>query len=444
MNEQSLRIINLDVENVKRLKAIRIKPDRTLVRIEGRNAQGKSSVLDAIAAAVGGGAWNPELPVRKGEKRASAKLDLNEELSIERRWTAAGGTTLEVTSKGIPQKSPQAILDKLFSDLSFDPLGFVRMKPKEQAELLKRLAGLNFDDLDNDRARLYAERTVANRNKTNAEASLGPIPPSMPTGPVDVADLAKKNTEAVVNNAAMDRIAAEIGGCESTIAGIERQWRGENEHIESLTAKARAEIAELEQRQKTANGARASETATAKAKTESLKAALAGMNRIDVAGFATEIAKAETANRMIRELESYKARLSDLVAKKKQADAFDDAISAIDDEKSRRLVAAKFPLAGLSVDANGPTLNGIPFSQASSAEQLKTSVAIGLSENRKAKIILIRDGSLLDGDGLKALSDIAAEYDAQIFVERVSDERSPSAVIIEDGEVVSEPAEVLA
>ncbi len=43
-----MKIIKLQSENIKKLKAIEIKPDSNLIQITGANAQGKTSVLDSI------------------------------------------------------------------------------------------------------------------------------------------------------------------------------------------------------------------------------------------------------------------------------------------------------------------------------------------------------------------------------------------------------------
>lgn len=435
MNEP-MRIIYLEAENVKRLKAVRIKPDKTLVRIEGRNAQGKSSVLDAIAAALGGGKWNPEMPIHRGEKKASVKLDLGS-LIVERRWTAAGNTFLEVTTPdGVSQKSPQAILDKLVGDLTFDPLDFVRMKPKDQAEILKRLAGLNFDDLERDRERLYAERTFANRQAKEAEARVGTVPSNVPAKPIDVTELVKQNAAAMMNNADMDQSAGLISGLQSQADGVKRQSDGDCQRLRDSIKRMEADLdAAKESIANIGKDAESKIAAIAKA-VAAEQARLAGMRHVDVSTFATEIANAETTNRMIRDAEAWKERKADANAKCRAANDLDEKITKLDAEKDRRLTAAKFPLTALSVDANGPTLNGVPFSQASSAEQLRTSVAIGLSGKPQARIMLIRDGSLLDSNGLDEMHKIAEEYDAQVFIERVAEAASPSAVFIEDGEVV--------
>ena len=82
-----MKIIRLTAENVKRLRAVEITPDGTLQVVTGRNAQGKSSVLDAIWLALGGGtaARDTPRPVRDGEERASVTLDLGD-LTVTRTW----------------------------------------------------------------------------------------------------------------------------------------------------------------------------------------------------------------------------------------------------------------------------------------------------------------------------------------------------------------------
>jgi hypothetical protein len=95
------------------------------------------------------------------------------------------------------------------------------------------------------------------------------------------------------------------------------------------------------------------------------------------------------------------------------------------------------PIEGLALNEEGVTFNDLPFSQCSSAEQLRISVAMGLALNPKLKVLLIRDGSLLDEESMKALAEQAAAADAQVWLERVGD-KDKCAVIIEDGAVKEE------
>ena len=136
-----MKIIELQAENVKRLKAVDITPDGTLQIIGGKNAQGKSSVLDAIWLALGGGKATKEtvLPIREGESKASVTLDLGD-LVVARSWTLKG-TTLKVTAKdGATYRSPQKMLDELVGRLSFDPLAFTRLSAREQRTRRKEKA----------------------------------------------------------------------------------------------------------------------------------------------------------------------------------------------------------------------------------------------------------------------------------------------------------------
>lgn len=119
---------------------------------------------------------------------------------------------------------------------------------------------------------------------------------------------------------------------------------------------------------------------------------------------------------------------------RKAADDLTARIEAIDAEKTAALANAKFPVAGLSFDDNGVTFNGLPFSQASAAEQLSVSVAIAAALNPKLRVMLVRDGSLMDDKSLALLGELAAKNDLQVWVERVG-KGDECSVIIEDGAV---------
>jgi hypothetical protein len=92
------------------------------------------------------------------------------------------------------------------------------------------------------------------------------------------------------------------------------------------------------------------------------------------------------------------------------------------------------PVTGLGLSEDGVTLNGLPLDQASAAEQLRVSVAIGIAMNPRLRVLLLRDASLLDRDSLALLADMAKAAGAQVWLERVEDD-SATAVVIEDGMV---------
>ena len=70
----------------------------------------------------------------------------------------------------------------------------------------------------------------------------------------------------------------------------------------------------------------------------------------------------------------------------------------------------------------GVTYNGVPFSQASSAEQIRVSLAMAMALNPKLRVVRILDGSLLDADSMRQVAEMATAADYQVWVERVADD----------------------
>src|SRR5690606_14144794 len=109
----------------------------------------------------------------------------------------------------------------------------------------------------------------------------------------------------------------------------------------------------------------------------------------------TQLAAAEETNRKIRENRQRKQLERELREKERQVESLTSAIEAIDAQKAEQLAAAQFPVPGLGFDETGPSPYGIPLEQASQAERLRVSVAIGAALNPRVKVMLLRDVRLL-------------------------------------------------
>jgi hypothetical protein len=159
------------------------------------------------------------------------------------------------------------------------------------------------------------------------------------------------------------------------------------------------------------------------------------LQEVDLGPFRARAAEAEGTNAKIRKNAERAELVKRYKAAKEQAGALTKAIEACDAKKREDTNTAKWPINGLGFDtAGGVTLNALPLENASSAEQLQVSVAIGLALNPKLKVLLIRDGSLLDSESLSKVAEMATKADAQVWLERVGNDGQTS-VIIEDGEV---------
>ena len=424
-----MKIIQLEAQNVKRLKAIEIRPDGNVIVIGGKNGAGKSSVLDSIAYALGGKGTIPSQPVRKGEKKATIVCDLGN-LIVKRTMTANGGGTLTVENKeGAVFKSPQAILDALVGKLTFDPLEFSKMDARKQVETLKGLVGLDFSELESERQSLYDKRTLVNNEGKALKARFEGMQEysEAPEMEVSVSGLMGELKErgSVNYENEKQRLMLQQG-----IDDLKNQ-EVELGHLSEQITDLQAKIDEL----KRLETAKAKKVDITKASIEKAKPRIKALQDADEEEIRDQIANAETVNQQVRSNQSKKVLSEELTKKRNVSEKLTNQINQIDDSKTSQLAAAKFPVDGLSFSASEVLYNGIPFNQASSAEQLRVSVAMGIAMNPKLKVLLIRDGSLLDEDNLKMMADMAQEADAQIWLERVGKGQEVS-VVIEDGEIL--------
>lgn len=424
-----MKILKLQAENVKRLSAVTIEPDGAIVTIKGRNGQGKSSCLDAIMFALAGKDSHPPEVIRRGADKAAVVLDLGE-LVVERRWTANDRSSITVKGRdGAKLGSPQAVLDKLVGALSFDPLAFLREPAKHQVETVRKLVGLDFTAHDLKRDQLYNERTLVNREVTALRAAVETAPViDAPAEPVNLADLLAEQQRLLEQKAENDR---------KRQAYREAGQRWEVADREARAAKKR--VAELEEQLKDARGRAAAADETLQDAVDAGKAARAACDAIvepDLGAIQARLSDVQRINAAVSAAQLVREKAEQLKAKSAEAQKFTEQIEALDAEKAKKLAEAPFPVKGLGFTADGLTFNGLPLEQASSAERLRVSVAMAAASNPKLRVILVRDGSLLDADSLSVLGRLAEEHDLQVWLEMVSDDGSGCGIVIEDGQVV--------
>lgn len=402
-----MKIVSLEAENIKCLKAIEIKPDGHTVIIGGENGNGKSSILDSIEYALAGGKHIPEKPIREGQEKARIVLDLGG-LQVVRTFTK-NGTNLVVKSKeGATFSSPQAMLDKIVGNLSFDPSEFFRMDSKKRVETLKKLVGLDFTELNNKYKTAFERRTEVNRRGKELKAQYDSFPShkDVPDKEVSVAELSKQLTNAVAENQKLDEAKRSLDHNKLRLTKIEEQIKQltkEKESVESFINKEESTLAKIK--------------------------------RIDLSEIQDSINSAEDINNKIRENIKKLSLNVELEKLRDESQMLSETLGSIIVNKNELMEKAKFPIKGLSFDEETVTFNGIPFDQISQGERIKISVAIGLVLNPKLKILLIRDASLLDQKNLEMIAKMAEKMDAQVWLERVGKGKE-CQIIISDGAIV--------
>lgn len=408
---KDMRILNLDIENIKRVKAVSIDhPSADVQVIGGRNAQGKTSVLDAIWLALGGARASKASPnpVHSGATFATIRVKLGEnqpEFVVERKFSKAGRSQLRVTSAdGLRYDSPQKMLDTMIGNgnLAYDPISFLRQSPREQVETLLHTIdlGIDLDALDQKRNALFTERTAVNRAVRDSEGQLkqiGDVADVKHAGrPVDAiqADLKKVQSEQKTYDRVKEEERVLADRVSQLRSALNEAQSSLHEHEVWLKANTRPDDSKL---------------------FEELQSA--------------QYAAANEERRRIRDDAEW--LLSD---RKRRAEELTDGINAIDAQKCDAIATAQMPIDGLSFTDDCVTYNGQPLAQCSGAEGIRVSLALAATQKSDIRVILIRDGSLLDEDSMSEVRRFAQEHDVQIWIERVGS-ADEDALIIEDGEV---------
>lgn len=423
-----MKIIKLTAENVKKLRAVEIVPDGEVVTISGRNGAGKSSVLDSIWWALAGTSHIQTAPIRKGEKKARIRLDLGE-LVVERRFAESGSTLTVESQKGARYPSPQKMLDALLGALSFDPLAFERMKPRDQFDELRRIAELDIDidELDRISKGEFDKRTDVNRDAKakRVQADAITVPDGLPAAPVDESALLDEIQKAGETNAQIET------------RKLRRQEARADADRKVTDANALRERAALLRKQADELDAQAA-TAVEAAKTidKKLDEAPPLPGPVDVTEIRAKLDAAKQTNAGIAKRELRAKIVSEAEAFEKRSAELTESMEARARVKADAIARAKMPVPGLGFGDGAVLYNGVPFEQASSAERLQVSLAIAMAANPKLRVIRIQDGSLLDEDSLARIADMAKAGDYQVWIERV-DTSGKIGITIEDGAVVA-------
>lgn len=410
-----MRILDLRIENIGKIKLFEVHTNGGDVIIGGRNGQGKSTVLTAVEMLLEGKKAFPEKPVRNGAEKGRIVAELEGGFIVERDVKADGRTELVVKNKeGAKYGSPQTLLDGFRGSNTLDPLRFVSLSDKEQLEQLRRLVGLDFSEIDAKRQTLYDQRSEVNRKAKDVASQLLTITfdPSAPAEEISSQALATQ----------LDAINDQIYEWDKRFAEFQLLKDGVKDEEEK--------IADLEKALLNAQ----SVVKALKKEIPLQEAWLQNTKRPNRELLETQISEAHKTNDKVRANKEAVQKSCAHDALEKKSKELSASIEELDSEKQKLLSEAKFPVAGLSFAASGVTFKDIPFSQASQAEKLRVSTGMAFAANPKIKVVLIRDGSLLDEENLKLVCEVAREYGGHVWLERVG-RGEECSVILEDGEV---------
>jgi len=446
--QQTQHIVRVKGENYKRFKVIEIRPNRHgVTQISGGNGQGKTTFFDIITTTLAPGKSTRKSIIRQGDRKALGEVEFDTGYIVNREIHESGYDAVSIVHKATNTvvANPMQWLEELSAGYGFDPLEFMRMKPDEQFDQIKGLVKLDIDLADyeqrniDDRAKQTRLNDDAKRLAAQRDGVI--IDRNLPAQPPNVEQLLADARAASEYNEGIEQQRRDREGFKRKMDAVASEYADNEKELERL----RREIELLEAGQK-----------------DNTKALDAGRDTMEGWKPLPELKDRAELDAKVAQAISERDRITTNNHRREQYDRLDKEAGQAKDQheavknaiRARKLAiakafeTAKFPIDGLSFEIEEEgldgralknarkvvTYHGVPLEECSSAEQIRISTAIGMSANPNMKVLLIREGSLLDASGIDTLEQMAQEHGYQIFAE-VVDETGKVGIYLEDGEV---------
>lgn len=416
---KQVKIHQLEIENVKRVKAVTITPEETgMTIIGGNNNQGKTSVLDAIAWGLGGDRYKPSAPVREGSVvPPHIRIELSNGLIVER--TGKNSALKVIDPNG--RKSGQQLLNEFVEALALDLPKFMNQSGREKAQTLLKIIGVGEQlfALEQQETALYNQRHAvgqeALRKKKYAEEL--PVWPDVPKEPVSASELIRRQQDILARNGENRRKREQADLIGYQRAAVAQELARLKEQAEELSLRIQAKQSKYEQLERDEATARKTAAELQDESTEELERDLAGIDAVNV--------------KVRANLDREKAE-QDAAQYQERYDKLTEELEDVRKQKLDLLHHAALPLPGLSVENGELTYNGHRWDAMSGSDQLRVSTAIVRAINPKCGFVLLDKLEQMDMPTLHEFGRWLNEQGLQAIATRVStgDECS---LIIEDG-----------
>ena len=410
------KITSLELENIKRIKAVQITPTASgLTIVGGKNNQGKTSVLDAIMWILGGDRYRPSEPHRDGSVTPPyGKITLSNGLVVERKGKNSDLKVIDPSGN----RAGQQLLNEFISQFALDLPKFMNGNNKEKANTLLQVIGVGdkLYELDQKEKELYNQRRTIGQigdQKKKYAAEL-PVFPEAPSELISASELIHQQQEILARN------------------GENQKKRNQLAELEAHNSQLQKQIDQL-----------VMEQARVKKDLEIARMDAEDLHDESTAELEKNISDIEEINRKVRvNLDKEKAE-TEAQEYLQKYDEFSVLLEEVRSERTDLLKGSNLPPEGLSVEDGELTYKGFKWDNLSGADQMKVGVAIVRKLNPKCGFVLLDKLEQMDMDTLNEFGAWLQQENLQVIATRVStgDECS---IIIEDGYSKPNEPEVLA
>lgn len=429
--DQKVRLAHVSIRNILGITELDFEPG-SFTEVSGKNGQGKTSVLEAIKAALSGG--HDATLLHNGAEKGEIVLVLSNGTEIVKRISADKSQSI-VRAPGMTAAKPAEAIRALADILAVNPIEFLRSPRKERVNVLleampmradiqklEELIGQDIDKYDVEgmlaldaiatlHKAIYDERTGTNRVLKEKQFTVKTLESSLPA------------VDESVQQCSIDQLKAQAESIHT-----ERQAAYEKLHNDSASAaqshyeesdKLRNEIATLEVKLQAVE----SKINTAKTKRNDDW-------RIIAAEFETKklaIQNQITAAEQVEKQEALTQQTRDTIKKleqevtKLQTEAEDQCaiLDNLDGYKGELL--ASLPIPGLEVKDGDIYHNGIVFDRLNSAQQVAIAVELAKLRSGKLGLICVDGIELLDNKTYAEFRKQALKSGLQLVVAKVSE-----------------------
>lgn len=401
----AIKINRLEIENVKRVKAVKLEPSQNgLTIIGGNNNQGKTSILDAIAWALGGDKYRPSKAQREQSViPPNLHIVMNNGLVVERKGK---NSSLKVTDPD-GKKGGQQLLNEFVEQLALDLPKFMEASGREKAQTLLRIIGVGeqLAALEKKEKEQWSERQAIGRIADQKEkyAKEQAYYPDVPEQPVSASELIRQQQEILLQNGENQRKREQRHK-------LEQEYQALTEQIQELLNRQ----AHVEDDLKIA------------------RECAEGLEDRPTAKLEENIAEIEEINRKVRANLDKERAEDDAQEYRRQYQELTSRIEETKQAKRALLENAELPLPELAIEGGELVYKGQHWDNMSGSDRLRVATAIVRKLNPECGFVLLDKLEQMDRDTLEEFGLWLEEEGLQAIATRVSTGEECS-IIIEDG-----------
>lgn len=447
-----VQISSIEIKNIGCIESLDIKP-QVLTTITGRNASGKTTILDALRSIPEAG-HDPSL-LRKGADEGSIKITLSDGVTIKQTITPEKTTRVVRHPQYGKISKAKEWIQSVINSVSFDPVRFLTAKPAERLAIFLESLPIKLDPqqvsflpaeivqsadfgrhplevIGNKNSGLfgavYKERTEINRlakdKRSTAAEMERQLPEESPEGDWNTVLQQANEDYRQLQQATRQRLNAIEKACiQERDASADKsnkrieQVRTELERkIEQLRAEAQVEIDRAhEEFQETYKAAEAFAKERIKEEEEQYRPKEAALKeKIGHArAMAEQQAKAQATRDLIARINTeateYEEKSENLTACLKRLEAV------------KASLLEKLPIEGMEIQDGQLLVNGISFDRLNDAAKHRIAVEIMRLNQGQLGLMVLDRAEIFDSKGWESFKKACKSAGVPVIAARVSD-----------------------